>query len=167
MEGLRKTSEIGSNAKCSAGCDEGRTEDLTANNRFQSGTLSLFTESPKNLLGIHLHRHCLFMLLSKISSVCFYSRSLDYLLPGSWLPKHYWVWTPSFRVSFKSNQTLVSYSHKFHATAALECSWDSEDSFPPCSVAMLNFYMKVFACLILHYFILSGLVLVPWRPVLL
>ena len=58
-----------------------------------------------------------------ISSIWFYSRSLDYLVSGSWTPKQCQAWVPSCRVGL---QVLVGYSHIFcyHCTS-ISCSQEA------------------------------------------
>lgn len=45
------------------------------------------------------------------SSVRFSSRSLTYLVPGSWSCKQYERWGPFYELSLKSNLFVVGYSH--------------------------------------------------------
>ena len=60
------------------------------------------------------HYESFLLLLS--FRLCFYPRSLGYLVSGSWSPKQCQVWVLSHGMGLKSKQTLASYSYKLGAT---------------------------------------------------
>lgn len=85
------------------------------------GPLYLFPSVPGRKLAslmiysiAEYHYESFLLLLS--FRLCFYPRSLGYLVSGSWSPKQCQVWVLSHGMGLKSKQTLASYSYKLGAT---------------------------------------------------
>ena len=70
-------------------------------------------------LGVNL----LLLFFLKISSICFFHRSLGYIVSGFWSLKGCSIRIPNHGVGLKTNQIFIGYSHDLCATQCTSVSY--------------------------------------------